>query len=83
VPFVKSSLCERLWAASKESGRPVPRFSDDDVVDFMVVEAMSVKISAARKKEQEETARKQRLQSHRQLRGKKPGDPGLNLGGLG
>lgn len=27
----------------KESGRPLPKFSDDDVIDYMVIEALVVK----------------------------------------
>jgi hypothetical protein len=53
----------------------VPPFSEDDALDYMVMEAMAVKVSEKRKKQQEESERKQRLKSHRNLRGKKGGQP--------
>jgi hypothetical protein len=37
---VDSTLSRRVYWAAKESGRDMPRFSDDDVIDFLVVEAL-------------------------------------------
>lgn len=34
----------RLWRVSKESGRPFPRLSEDDVIDFMITEAVALKV---------------------------------------
>lgn len=79
MSFVTGNLCERLWAACTEAGRPVPQLSHDDVVDFMVVEAMTAKIREAKVENQERAERKQRLKSHRQMRGMKPGDKQVNL----
>lgn len=59
----------------KEAGRPIPPLSDDDVLDFMVVEALTFKMLEKRQEAQREADRKQRLKSHRGLRGLKPGDP--------
>ena len=52
--FVASKTATRLWQVHKESGRPWPVLDEDDVIDFMVMEAIAVK---ARK--EEETAQKQ------------------------
>lgn len=43
----------------------------------MVVEAMTVKMNRLRKKAEDEQKRKQFRESHRNLRGKKGGQPGL------
>jgi hypothetical protein len=37
---VGSSAALRVYALSKQMGEPLPQFSDDDVVDFMVKEAV-------------------------------------------
>jgi hypothetical protein len=43
VPFVASTAALRLVRVCKEAGKPFPRFSDDDVLDYMVTEAIVVK----------------------------------------
>lgn len=43
VDFVVSPLATRLYWVSKETGTPMPRFSDDDVMDYMVREAVVMK----------------------------------------
>lgn len=35
-----SSLALRLLSVSRASGKPLPRFSEDDVIDFQVTEAI-------------------------------------------
>lgn len=39
-----SESSSRLWRANKQAGRPWPKISDDDVIDFMVMEAISLKV---------------------------------------
>ncbi len=34
----------RLWRVCKEAGRPFPQLDDDDVIDFMVMEAVALKV---------------------------------------
>lgn len=34
----------RLWRTSKEAGRPFPVLDDDDVIDFMITEAVAARI---------------------------------------
>jgi hypothetical protein len=42
---VGSSLASRLWRTSKEGGRPFPRLTEDDVVDFIIMEAVGLKVA--------------------------------------
>ena len=42
-----------MWRVCREAGRPWPVLSDDDVIDYMVMEAV-----ALRAKKQEENERK-------------------------
>jgi hypothetical protein len=50
---VASSLSTRLVRVYRESGLPLPKFSDDDVLDYMVKEAIIIKNSHDEKKERE------------------------------
>lgn len=59
MTFVASSLPTRLASVCKEAGRPLPTFSDDDVVDFCVAEAVTIKYVEEREKAQKEHAAKQ------------------------
>lgn len=43
VPFVGSSLSTRLVETYKAAGRPLPKFSKDDVLDYLVMEAVVAK----------------------------------------
>jgi hypothetical protein len=56
---VASESSTRLWRVYKEAGRPWPTFCpEDDVVDYMVMEAVAIKASKedqeAQKKAQKE-----------------------------
>lgn len=39
-----STHSTRFWRVHKEAGRPIPLFSDDDVLDYMVLEAIALKV---------------------------------------
>lgn len=55
----------------KESGRPFPEFSPDEVVDYMVAEAVVLKAQEARKEEEKKREREEFRKSHRNMtRGK-------------
>lgn len=41
--FVESKTATRLWNACKEAGRPWPTLDEDDVIDFMIMEAVAIK----------------------------------------
>lgn len=34
-----------MWRVCKAAGRPWPKLSDDDVIDYMVMEAVALKIN--------------------------------------
>lgn len=56
----------RLWAVSQETGRELPEWSDDDVLDFIVNEALMLKAQHAQKKVQKD-------QEHQDFRGSHKG----------
>jgi hypothetical protein len=47
----------RLWTTYKEAGRPVPRFSDDDYIDFCITEALHLKFVKEENKRRKEDER--------------------------
>lgn len=56
----------------KEAGRPLPSFSDDDVLDFVVTEAVILK-NMEHRSEQQEQAKANNARA--QFKQGKPGDP--------
>lgn len=52
-----SSAATRIWRVCKESGRPFPRLSEDDVIDYMIVEAVILKAG----QEEQEMAKQQSI----------------------
>lgn len=52
---MESSTGTRIWRAYKEANRPWPQLDDDDVIDFMITEAIAVKVA----KEDQDEDRKQ------------------------
>lgn len=55
IPFVASKSALRVFDACKAAGRPLPQFSKDEVLDYMVTEAIVAK--AGERAKQEEKAR--------------------------
>lgn len=45
VDFVTSPLATRIFWVSKETGSPMPQFSQDDVTDYMVKEAIVTRVA--------------------------------------
>ena len=43
--FVASTTSTRLWRAYKAANRPFPVLSSDDVMDFLIVEAVALKVN--------------------------------------
>lgn len=66
-------MASRVYWASKESGRGLPRFSEDDVVDFMVVEALVARGNAEVEKARKDAEREEFKKSHK---GFDPNAPG-------
>lgn len=50
--FVDSGAATRLWRICKEAGRPWPVLDDDDVIDYMIMEAVAIKTSKEDQKAQ-------------------------------
>ena len=63
-----SSLPIRIYSTCNEGGE-WPSFSDDDVINFVVREAMLVKVAEHRKKQEKEQKRAEFRSSHKELRG--------------
>lgn len=49
----------RLWTTYKEAGRPVPKFSDDDYIDFCITEALHMRALKEENKARKEQEKKQ------------------------
>lgn len=59
---MESSAATRVWRVCKAAGRSFPRVSDDDVIDFLVTEAVYVKAS----REDQEAAKQQGVENWKQ-----------------
>lgn len=66
-----SSLSTRLWLTNREAGRPFPQVSDDDVLDYLVMEAIRVKIGEEAKEAQKD---QERDSWRREVKGMSPAD---------
>lgn len=58
-----SPLATRIWISHTESGRPFPVFSQDDVLDYMVMEAVTLKALTQRREAQEKQEKHQERDS--------------------
>lgn len=58
---MNSGSSVRLWRVYREAGRPWPVISDDDVLDFMIMEAVALKA----KKEERELREEAELEAKR------------------
>ena len=47
-----------MWRVYKAAGRPWPTLSADDVIDYMVMEAVALRVFAADEKAQKDAERK-------------------------
>lgn len=43
MPFVESDLSMRMWRVYKQAGKPFPKLDSDDVVDYLITEALATK----------------------------------------
>lgn len=64
----------------REAGRPLPRLSEDDVLDFIATETMIARAATDRKKAEKREEARQFTKSHRDF---KPGQAGVDRGSLG
>lgn len=58
VGFVDSTVASRVYWAHKESRRPMPQFSEDDVLDFMVLEALTSRAAVEQRDAEKQQERK-------------------------
>lgn len=62
-----------MWRVYKEAGRPWPTVSEDDVIDYMVMEAVALKVrkedEAARKEAERQEWKKQQKEKLKQTVG--------------
>jgi hypothetical protein len=71
---VSSGSSVRLWRVCKEAGRPWPTVSDDPVLDYMVMEAVYLKVrkedeKAAKAAEREEWKKRRKEELKETTRG--------------
>jgi hypothetical protein len=66
---VGSSLPRRLFETCKAAGRPLPRFSDDDVLDYIVAEAVVAKSGVEMQKESEQQQKQKEAAEWRRGKG--------------
>lgn len=62
--FVASPRSTRLWRVYKEAGKPFPDLTDDDVLNYLIMEAVTLKAKhqeAEAQKEAEKEAERQRF----------------------
>ena len=62
-----STASTRFWRVYSEAGRPIPRLSDDDVLDYMTLEALVVKMRGEEKEAEKEAKRNQWRKDHSSL----------------
>lgn len=67
-----SSLSTRLYRVTKAAGRPLPSFSDDDVLDYMVTEAIVLRGVQEDKEAQKQEERRRWKAEHKKM-GRRPG----------
>lgn len=65
---MRGNLPLRIYSATKGGGE-WPRFSDDDVLDFVVREAMLAKVTEFEQKQAKKQERDEFRKSHRELQG--------------
>lgn len=54
-----SPIATRIWRVCKEAGRPFPHFSDDDVIDYAIMEAVFFKVRDEDEKERKQAEREE------------------------
>lgn len=71
-----SSTSTRLWLTRREAGQPIPDFCDDDVLNFLVTEAIRVKVGEEMRQQRE------KMQDHEERKNFRSSHKGLTLADL-
>jgi hypothetical protein len=56
-----------MWRICKAAGRPFPKISDDDVIDYMVMEAVTIKVRQEDAEQEEQQKKKEWQRDHKSL----------------
>lgn len=59
VSFVGSTAATRMWRVFKAAGRPWPRLDEDDVIDYMIMEAVCLKVNKDDENQEKEQEKKE------------------------
>lgn len=54
-----------MWRVCKDAGRPWPVLCDDDVIDYMVMEAVAIKVRKAEEKAAKDAERRRKVEETR------------------
>lgn len=63
-----------MWRVCKAAGRPWPRLSEDDVIDYMVMEAVCLRVQREDEKHRKEAEKQSEMDQWRKQR-KESGAP--------
>lgn len=55
---MESESSSRVWRVCRAAGRPFPVLSDDDVIDYMIMEAVQIKVGLEDEKLRKEAEKK-------------------------
>lgn len=65
MTFVAAPDAVRMWTTYREAGRPIPRFSDDEYIDYCVIEAIGLRVKKEENKARKDYERKQEVDAAR------------------
>lgn len=60
-----STLASRIYWVHREAHKPLPRFSDDDYLDYLVTEALVERGEGDRRRAEDDHEKKKFRQSHK------------------
>lgn len=64
-----------MWRVCKAAGRPWPRLSDDDVIDYMVMEAVCLRAGREDEKDRKKAEKDAEMEKWRKQRQESGADP--------
>jgi len=60
---VASTTSTRIWRTCKAANRPFPTLVEDDVLDYMIVEAVGIKVAREDREAQDEAEKQARMKA--------------------
>ena len=61
-----STTSTRLWRTCKAAGRPFPQLVEDDVLDYLITEAVAIKVNREEAQAREEAEAKAAMDAKKQ-----------------